>query len=387
MSDKTPRISASGWGKLPLPPDPLPRSAARTSATRWGKLPFPDPLPRSAARTSATRWAITGGAGFLGLRLARRLVGRGESVRSLDRLPLTEPGVVALRGDVRTRADVLELCAGADVLVHAAAALPSAGREQTLRSVNVEGTATVLAAAAEAGVGRVVCISSAVVYGLAGAPFHEEAPPAPVEAYGRSKLEADRLALTAGAVVLRPTAFVGPGRRGVFGILFDWIREGRRIYTLGSGSNRYQLLDVDDLVDAVLLSAERPVAGEILNLGASVFGTVAEDLQQLTRLAGSQSRITAVPARPARLVLAALATARLSPLSSWHYRSADRDIVVDTARARGLLGWAPRSSNVDALARAYAWHVAGPRRVESPGGPTHRARWNERALALVRRLS
>lgn len=330
-------------------------------------------------------WALSGGAGFLGLALARRLVACGEAVRSLDLAPVEEPGVDTLAGDIRSPGDARRLCRGADVLVHAAAALPIRGSAAELRSVNVDGTAVLLAAASEARVRRVVLVSTAVVYGLRPAPLHEAVQPRPIEPYGRTKLEAEQLALASGAAVLRPTAFVGPGRLGAFGILFRWVREGRRLYMLGDGGNRYQLLDVDDLVDALLLAAERPVAGEVLNLGARRLGTVREDLEALVRHAGSASRVTPLPAAPARAALAALARTGLSPLSAWHYRSADRDIVLDVGKAQRLLGWAPRRSNAEALARAYDWYV-----LEGAGaaaGTTHRSAWGERALALVRRLS
>ena len=76
-------------------------------------------------------------------------------------------------------------------------------------------------------------------------------------------------------MVLRPKTFVGPERLGVFEILFDWVREGRRIYVLGDGSNRYQLLAASDLVEAVVRAADADVAGQVLNVGATEFGTVA----------------------------------------------------------------------------------------------------------------
>ena len=116
------------------------------------------------------RWAISGGAGFLGLHLARRLLADGHSVRTLDVQPLDEPelerSVDELRGDVRDPARAHELVAGADVLVHTAAALPIRGSRDVITAVNVGGTATLFAAALEAGVGRTVFISSTAVYGI-----------------------------------------------------------------------------------------------------------------------------------------------------------------------------------------------------------------------------
>jgi nucleoside-diphosphate-sugar epimerase len=177
-------------------------------------------------------------------------------VRTLDLAALDDPvlegEVEELRGDVRSERDARLLVSGADVVVHAAAALPIQTSGAVIRAVNVDGTATVLAAAAEAGVRRVVLISSTAVYGVpVKHPIVEDDPLVGVGAYGESKIEAERVAAGFGlrgleTVIVRPKTFLGPERLGVFEILFDWIREGRRIPVLGDGTNRYQLLAVED---------------------------------------------------------------------------------------------------------------------------------------------
>jgi nucleoside-diphosphate-sugar epimerase len=165
------------------------------------------------------------------------------------------------------------------------------------------------------------------------------------------------------------------------------VREGRRIYALGDGNNRYQLLAVDDLVEAVVRSAEADVAGETLNVGAREFGTVREDLEALIARAGSRSRVTAVPARPAELALRALELARLSPLAEWHYKTAYRDSFVDVSKAERLLGWQPRLSNAQALIETYDWYLANRGRSVNGSGVTHRVAWDQRALGLLKRVS
>ena len=339
-------------------------------------------------------YSISGGAGFLGLHLARRLVAEGHQVRTLDVVPLDDAGlehsVEELRGDIRDPDGVRALVAGADVVVHAAAALPIQASRASIRSVNVGGTENVLHAAHDAGVRRVVFISSTAVYGVPEKhPIEESDPLVGVGAYGESKIDAEGLCRVAAVetTIIRPKTFIGPERLGVFEILFDWIRDGRRIYVLGKGYNRYQLLAVEDLVDAIVRAGHEPKAArETFNVGATEFGTVRSDLQALIDHAGSSSRLQPIPVKPAELALRGLELMRVSPLAEWHYKTAHKDSFVDVTKAQQLLGWQPRLSNRDALIETYDWYLANRERVGA-AGVTHRVPWNQQALGLLKRLS
>jgi len=339
-------------------------------------------------------WSISGGAGFLGLHLARRLLADGHEVRTLDVVSLDdaelERSVDERRGDIRDRESVRKLVDGADVVVHAAAALPIQASRESIRSVNVGGTENVLRAADDAGVRRVVFISSTAVYGVPEKhPIEEDDPLVGVGWYGESKIDAEGLCRVAAVetTIVRPKTFIGPERLGVFEILFDWIREGRRIYTLGKGNNRYQLLAVEDLVDAIVRAGNEPKAArETFNVGATEFGTVRSDLQALIDHAGSSSRLQPVPVKPAEIALRGLELLRVSPLAEWHYKTAHKDSFVDVTKAQGLLGWQPRLSNRDALIETYDWYLANRGRV-GEAGVTHRVPWNQQALGLLKRLS
>ncbi|MGI8421793.1 MAG: NAD-dependent epimerase/dehydratase family protein [Gaiellaceae bacterium] len=339
-------------------------------------------------------YAITGGAGFLGLHLSRRLLADGHAVRSLDVAPLDDAGlegsVEELRGDVRDRARVAELVAGADVVIHAAAALPIQASRASIRSVNVGGTENVLLAARGAGVKRALLISSTAVYGVPEKhPIEETDPLVGVGDYGESKIDAEALFRVAGVetTIIRPKTFVGAERLGVFEILFDWIREGRRIYTLGSGENRYQLLAVEDLVDAIVRASTAPeAAGEAFNIGAKEFGTVRADLQALIDHVGSPSRLQPIPIKPAELILRALELARVSPLAEWHYKTAHRDSFVDISKAERLLDWGAHLSNRETLISTYDWYSENRGNVGA-AGVTHRVPWDQQALGLLKKLS
>jgi nucleoside-diphosphate-sugar epimerase len=320
-------------------------------------------------------------------------VAHSHKVRSLDVVPLDdaelERSVVEIRGDMRDAAMARELVDGADVLVHAAAALPIRGSRALIMEVNVDGTRTLLDAAREAGVGRVLFISSTSVYGVPEVhPIPEDAPLVGVGAYGESKIAAE--ALVRGSripwVIIRPKTFIGPERLGVFEILFDWIREGRRIYVLGNGSNRYQLLAVEDLVEAIVRAGGRDVAGEVFNVGATEFGTVRSDLEALIAHAGTGSRLRPIPARPAEVVLRGLELAKVSPLVEWHYKTASRDSYVEVSKAQRLLDWDATKSNVETLVENYDWYVANRGTLER-AGVTHRVPWNQQALRFLKRVS
>jgi nucleoside-diphosphate-sugar epimerase len=338
------------------------------------------------------RYAISGGAGFLGLHLARRFVAGGHEVRTLDVAPIddaVERDVTEIRGDMRDLALARELCAGADVLIHAAAALPIRGSRREIMSVNIDGTSTLLDAAQECGVRRVVYISSTAVYGIPKIhPLFEDGPLEGVGPYGESKIACERFVRASAleTVIIRPKTFLGPERLGVFEILFDWIHDGRRIYVLGNGDNRYQLLAVEDLVDAILSACSADVAGEVFNIGATEFGTVRSDLEALIEHAGTSSRLRPVPARPAEFVLRALELAKLSPLGEWHYKTASRDSFVDVSKAERLLGWQATKSNVETLVENYDWYVANRARMHA-AGLTHRVPWNQQALAWLKKVS
>ena len=126
------------------------------------------------------RWAISGGAGFLGLHLARRLLADGHEVRTLDLAPLDEPEleqqVDELRGDVRDRHGTRRRSSpGRTCSCTRRLRCPFRRPARRSRSVNVAGTATLLAAAAEAAVRRVVLVSSTAVYGIPNVhPIHED---------------------------------------------------------------------------------------------------------------------------------------------------------------------------------------------------------------------
>lgn len=346
-----------------------------------------------------SRVLITGGAGFLGVNLIRFLHSRGYALCSYDlaELPARDrlAGVEAIRGDIRDAGAVARAFEGfaPEMVVHAAAALPLYTPED-IHSTDVAGTRTVLEAAHRSGVARFVHISSTAVYGIPGpGPKHEDDPLVGVGPYGRAKIEAEtacREYRARGMVVsiLRPVAFVGPERLGVFDILFDWALDGRRFPVLGSGRNRYQLLHVEDLCRVIerCLSGPEEAANDTYNLGADTFGTIRSDYQAVLDEAGFGKGIVPVPAAPAIAALRVLNAVGLSPIYPWVYESVARDASVSTERATRRLGFAPAHSNEEALLSNFRWYRDHRARFASTSGISHRAPWKQGALRLVKRF-
>ena len=322
------------------------------------------------------RVAVTGAAGVLGGNLVDRLLSHGCRVSGLDLRDVPpRAGLTHHVGDVRDPAAVARAGAGADALVHCAAALPSYPAAE-IRSVIVDGTANVLAAARAARLPRVVHVSSTAVYGLPSVvPTTEEYPREPVDTYSAAKAEAEEVADRHRAEgmclpILRPKTFLGPGRMGLFAMLFQWADEGRNFPVLGGGRVRIQMLGLDDLLDAVLtvLTAPAAVANDTYNLGAARFGTLREDFQAVLDAAGHGKRVVSIPTGPALGVLRLLERARLSPVYGRLAYKLRSDSYVSIDKARRRLGFAPKLSNQDAILRTYAWYRAN--RAGAPGAAT-----------------
>jgi nucleoside-diphosphate-sugar epimerase len=342
----------------------------------------------------AERVVVTGSSGMLGSHLARHLTGQGYDVLGVDLRPPAAGSPWRHRdGDVRDGGLLAGAMAGADAVVHCAAALPSYPDEQ-IRDVVVGGTRSVLAAARVAGVGRVVHISSTAVYGLpALVPTPEDHPREPVDVYGRAKAAAEEAAEQARAdgmcvAILRPKTFLGPGRMGLFAMLFEWAEEGRNFPVLGSGRVRIQMLAIEDLVAAVasVLAAPPDVACDTYNLAAAEFGTLREDFQAVLDAAGHGRRVVSLPARPALGVLRLLERSRLSPVYGrlLHKLLADSYVSIDKARDR--LGFTPRLSNTDAILRTYAWWQASRATAPQREGRTSDQAWRQGALSAAKFL-
>ncbi len=343
---------------------------------------------------SSEKVLITGGAGFLGINLVRHLLRKGFTVASLDIAEFDYPErnqVEVIKGDIRDKALLDQVMVGVDYVVHTAAALPLYSPKD-IYTTDVIGTRNVLESAHTHGVKRVVHISSTAVYGIPDHhPIKEEDRLEGVGPYGQAKIQAEMICLeyrAKGLIVpiIRPKSFVGPERLGVFALLYDWAYTGHNFPVLGSGRNRYQLLDVEDLCDAIELCLTLPEdkVNDTFNIGAKIFSTVREDYQAVLDYAGHGKKVIPIPAAPAILILRLLEKLGISPLYKWVYETAPKDSYVSIEKAEKQLGFKPKYSNKEALIRNFQWYIDNIDKFQNKSGVSHRVPWKQGALSLAK---
>jgi nucleoside-diphosphate-sugar epimerase len=333
---------------------------------------------------------VTGGSGYFGLLLVEELLRRGDDVRVFDLHDAGErpAGVELVRGDIRDRAAVSRAVDGADVVFHNVAQVALADPE-LFTSVNVGGTEVLLDACLEHGVGKVVNTSTSAVYGVPAInPVTEAMTPVPVESYGEAKLAAERACHAAArrgldVSTIRPATIVGPGRLGIFTLLFDWIAAGADVVVLGRDGGRYQFVHARDLADACLRAGDRP-GPETYNIGARDVGTMRSALAGLAAHAGTRSRVRSLPVKPTALAMRLVSQAGLAPFAAYHWHMFGKSIWFDTAKAESELGWHATSSNMDMLIEAFDWYLANQAVVGDEGRSPHRRPVREGALGAAR---
>ena len=313
------------------------------------------------------RILITGGAGFMGQHLANYLVQQNESVRSVDirheNTPSMADGLERIKLDILDSISVTRAIEGCDVVVHNAALVPLTRAGQAFWDVNVEGTRNVLEASLNCGVRKVIYISSSSVYGLPKImPLTESAHLSPFGDYGKSKHAGEAVCrnfmeLGLDITILRPRTILGPGRLGILSILFEQIARGRRMFILGSGGNKFQLVSVHDMASAIYLAATKPCRNEEFNVGAQEFNSLRTDLESLVNHAGTRTRIISLPSRPIRPLLKLQEMLRLGPFVDYHYHVITHDVVFSTDKISQMLGWHSEYSNADMLSETYDWYV------------------------------
>ena len=340
------------------------------------------------------RYLVTGGSGFLGINMIRYLLERGHEVTSLDIAEFAYPEknrVRIISGDIRNSNDTTYAMEDVEYVIHCAAALPLYKKEDIF-STNIYGTRNLLETASKMNVERFIHISSTAVYGIPDHhPIYENDRLEGVGHYGQTKIDAENICLEYRKKglcipIIRPKSFIGPERLGVFALLYDWAKDGKSFPMIGNGKNRYQLLDVEDLCDAIYITAtlEKSIANDTFNIGAKEFKTMQEDFESVLEIAGFGKKVKRFPAKPVIAALRILESLHLSPLYKWVYETACTDSFVSIEKAQKILGFEPKYSNKDTLIRNYIWYLDNLTNFDGRSGISHRVPWKQGILGLAK---
>ena len=328
---------------------------------------------------------LTGATGFTGGNLARRLTARGDTVRALVRdaaqaPPLLAHGIDVRVGQLTSRNDVIAAARGCDQIHHIAAVFRTAGHPDSYyRDVNIGGTKNVLEAARRVDCERVVHCSTVGVHGhIANPPASETYPFGPGDIYQRTKLEGELAAQAAArrgqrVTIVRPSPIYGEGDLR-FLKLYRAVARGVFVM-IGSGTPKLHLVHIDDLLDGILLcSTSEAAIGEVFILGGPQAPTLDELVRHIAQALGVAQPRWRVPLWPVKTA-GALCEAVCVPLRVepplhrrrvgffTHHRE------FDCSKAARLLGYAPRVTAAEGIARTAEWYRASGHLDGAPARP------------------
>ncbi len=335
---------------------------------------------------------VTGGSGYFGSLLVQRLCASDHSARVLDISDAEDrpTDVDFFKADIRDPEETRKACRNVDVVYHCVAQVPLAKKKDLLWSVNRDGTSNLMEAAKREKVSKVIYVSSSAVFGVPkDVPITPDTPPKPAEEYGKAKLEGENICHRyaeqgVDVSIIRPRTIMGHGRLGIMQLVFEWVYQGRDVFVLGRGDNKYQFVHADDLAEACLKAAEKP-GSQIYNIGAESFGTMRETLEGLVAHAGTASRVRSLPYRLAVLGMKLTSSLGLSPLAVYHHLVYGKDVYFDLNKPKQELGWQPQWGNVEMFTQSYDWYLRHRQEIlAAKGRSAHRSPVKERILKLLR---
>ena len=307
------------------------------------------------------RVLITGASGFVGQRLTYRLKGSGRPVRAAFRRLGSASGFVKVEsiftGDLTPESNWRAALQGVDTIVHLAGRVHVIHETATdplveFRRVNVFGTLQLARQAVDSGVRRFVFVSSVKVNGEVtqlGRPFSADDMPAPIDAYGVSKLEAEQalldLAKTTGleVVIIRPVLIYGPGVKANFLKMMRWLHRGMPL-PFGLVNNQRSFVGLDNMLSLITTCLDHPAAkNQVFLVSDGEDLSTPELLRRMAKALGKNARLLPVPTN----VLAAVAG--VFGKRDFAQRLCG-SLQVDIDKTRELLGWSPPLSVDEELA-------------------------------------
>lgn len=312
-----------------------------------------------------TQVLITGASGFFGGILKRRLLAEGYACTNIDLVSDSDvhPNLVSIQADIRDTAQLQQIFAAQNfaAVFHCAAQLAhDAIDDNLLWTSNVDGTRNLVDAAKQFGVKKFIFISSNCLWASdLGHDVAEDEPPNPIELYGRSKLAAEQILADytsdLDVITIRCPTIIDTGRLGLLAILFEFIDDGKKVWVVGDGRNRYQFIYAQDLATACLKALSYN-GSNLFHIGSDNVVSLRSVYQAVIQAAGSSSRVASLPKAPTIAVMQLAHKLNISPLGPYHYRMIAETFVFDTSRIRAELAWSPTLTNEEMMIRAYRFY-------------------------------
>lgn len=308
---------------------------------------------------------ITGGSGFFGEILEKELLRQGYYCVNIDLEPdsIKHKNLESYQGDIRD-SSILEKIFSQhrfDYIIHAAAILAHAVKDKKfLWESNVNGTKNIAEMAKKYHVPKIIFTSSNCLWAHnLGRPVTEEDAPSPVEIYGQSKWEGEKILWdyrdSSQIIIFRCPTIIDEGRLGLLAILFEFIDEGRKVWVVGGGKNRYQFIYAQDLVSAIIKSFDYD-KNAIFNIGSDNVKSFADVYKYLINQAKTKSKIAALNKPLAILAMKLAYFFKISPLGPYQYKMIAEDFEFNTNRIKKELNWSPTLTNEEMLLKSYQYY-------------------------------
>lgn len=313
---------------------------------------------------------ITGGDGFLGTELSKKLIARGEKVLAIDIKQTPSPHydhIEFMNIDITDKAALATIPVDDDDIVYHFAArllvpiIKRAERHEYFWSVLYRGTENLFDFLEnQTGCRSVIYYTTDMVYGhTLENPRPESHARVPLGPYGDAKYQSELLCEKYrergfNITIFRPRLIIGPGRLGILETLFKLIDKNLPVPTIGGGRNFYQFISVSDCADICLAAVEKGIPNEAYNVGSLDAPRVRTLLKTLIKSAGSKSIVVPTPAFAVKFVLACLDKLNIPLLDPEQYLIADETCILSMEKAKKELDWEPKDSDTDMLNIAYS---------------------------------
>jgi nucleoside-diphosphate-sugar epimerase len=317
---------------------------------------------------------ITGASGFFGGILKRRLLAEGYACTNIDLVadPDQHPHLTSIQGDIRDTALLERLFTTGNftAVIHCAAMLAHDQiDDNALWTSNVDGTRNLAEACRTHGVKKFIFTSTNCLWASnLGHEVKEDEPPNPVELYGRSKLAAEKILAdyerVLDVIIIRCPTIIDSGRLGLLAILFEFIQDGKKVWVVGDGSNRYQFIYAQDLATACIQALDYPHS-DLFHIGSENVCSLREVYEAVIRDAGTKARVAQLPKAPTIAAMKLAHKLGVSPLGPYHYRMIAEDFIFDTTRIRERLGWKPTVTNQQMMTEAYRYYASQRKQIHA----------------------